>query len=85
MQVSFIAWISVTIVDDMDVKAEKVFYNFIYPVRGVVVMKIKELEKSNYHLLEEFIYCAIFVPSNSELPKRNVTNLLKSINCLFTN
>ena len=35
-------------------------------------MKIKELEKSDYHLLEEFIYWAIFVPPNSELPERNI-------------
>ena len=30
------------------------------------------MEESDYHLLEEFIYWAIFVPPNSELPKRNI-------------
>ena len=40
--------------------------------KTVVAMKIKELEKSDYHILEEFIYWAIFVPPNSEPPKRDI-------------
>ena len=35
-------------------------------------MQIKEMKKPDYHILEEFIYWAIFVPPNSELPKRNI-------------
>ena len=35
-------------------------------------MEIKELEITDYHLLEEFIYWAIFVPPNSELPERSI-------------
>ena len=35
-------------------------------------MKIKEMGKNDYHLLEEFIYWAIYVPPNSELPERNI-------------
>ena len=40
--------------------------------KTVAIMKIKEMEKSDFHILEEFIYWAIFVPSNSELPKRSI-------------
>ena len=35
-------------------------------------MSIREMEKSDYHILEEFIYWAIFVPPDSELPKRDI-------------
>ena len=35
-------------------------------------MKIREMDKPDYHMLEEFIYWAIFVPPNSELPNRNI-------------
>jgi len=35
-------------------------------------MKIKEMKKSDYHLLEEFIYWAIFTPVGSELPEKSI-------------
>jgi len=37
-------------------------------------MKIKEIHESDYHLLKEFIYWAIFTPQGSELPERNIVN-----------
>ena len=37
-------------------------------------MKIKELHESDYDLLKEFIYWAIFVPPGTKQPERNIIN-----------
>ena len=37
-------------------------------------MEVRKINESDYHLLEEFIYWAIFTPQGSELPERNIIN-----------
>ncbi len=39
---------------------------------GFVMMKIKELSRSDYPILEEFIYWSIFTPPGFPLPERSV-------------
>ena len=39
-----------------------------------LIMEIRKIEESDYHLLKEFIYWAIFTPKGSELPERDIIN-----------
>ena len=36
------------------------------------MIKIKEIEKPDYHILEDFLYWAIFVPPGAQPPERSV-------------
>ena len=40
----------------------------------MLIMEIREIYESDYHLLKEFIYWAIFTPQGSKLPERNIIN-----------
>lgn len=55
-----------------------------YLIGGYTMIKIKKIDKSDLHILEEFIYWAIFTPPGFELPERSIV-LHQSISIYIEN
>jgi len=50
---------------------KKIVIDYLY-LRRFIVLEIKRIEKADYHILEDFIYWAIFVPAGAKLPEKSI-------------
>ena len=50
---------------------KKMVVDYLY-LRRFIVLEIKRIEKADYHILEDFIYWAIFVPTGTKLPEKSI-------------